>query len=62
MLSISECRVDKLGEKGEPSNGNNFLMYRQHSGLELTSQSQSVQTDSLFYLDNTQIYSSHQVV
>ena len=32
------------------------------SGLELTSQSQSVLTDSLFYLDNTQIYSSHQVV
>ena len=30
MLSISECRVDKLGEKEEPSNGNNFLMYRQH--------------------------------
>ena len=27
-LSISECQVDKLGEKGESSNGNSFFMYR----------------------------------
>ena len=43
MVSISECQVDKLGEKGESSNEKNVFAYMAKiSELGVRSQSQSV--------------------